>query len=675
LTHPSESRRRSIATAAGLVVGAAAYLLTLLDYSTDYKRTANALGYASNFFDFQGRALLDGNLAVPRGSLGIEGFLVRGHEFMYFPPWPAVLRMPVLSTTTEYDGHLTVLSMALGFVLLMVMAPKLVWLVRDMLYPDAPLGRLEATSMGILIALVTGGTSLTYVASLPWVYHEVYAWAIPFAVGAMYWMLRVLRDPTPATIGWLFAFDLGTIMTRTTGGWAVCLLTIAIGVWVLTGRVAQGHRRIGWAVVAAGALPLAASIVLNVVKFRHPYLFPLQDQVWTSVNQHRREALDANGGTITGLQFFPSTFMAYFRPDGIRFVDYFPFITLPAEPARAYKGAVIDQSYRTGSVTSFMPWLLALTLFSTLYLFRPGVDQARRFLRVPLVAGVLITGGVMAYGYIAFRYTSEFVPALILGGAIGTCVVNQWLLRRRPWFAVTWVALTAVLAAYSIAAHMLTGYAAASTTSGGSRLAQYLDLQHRISAGAQSGLVTQSDEAPSGGNADDIWIRGDCDAVYLNTGDRYDSWQLAERRSQVYEVTLPDKPRDGAIKLIDVDTTTPGSVWLETTADGQARVLIKNETGSYYGPFFDVLEPRTVRIGIRDEPELGYAEVTSNPGGWTGYVRAFEWDEDWVSRLVDIRAADVGAGDLKRLGMTLRAVPGIEPPLCNTLVAGDKADQ
>ena len=675
MTQPHESRRRGIATAAGLVVGATAYFLTLLDYGTDYKRTANALGYASNFFDFQGRALLDGKLAVPRGSLGIEGFIERGHEFMYFPPWPAVLRMPVLSTTTEYDGRLTVLSMALGFVLLMVMAPKLVWLVREMLYPGAALGRLEATSMGILIALVTGGTSLTYVAALPWVYHEVYAWAIPFAVGSMYWMLRVLRDPRPSAIGWLFAFSLGTIMTRTTGGWAMCLGAIAIGIWFLTGRVQKGRRRIGWAVIAAGALPLAASITINMIKFRHPYLFPLEDQVWTTVNEHRRDALAANGGTITGLQFFPSTFMAYFRPDGVRFVDYFPFITLPAEPARAYNGAVIDQSYRTGSVTSFMPLLLALTMFATVYLFRPGVDQARRFLRVPLVAGVLITGGVMAYGYIAFRYTSEFVPALIIGGTVGTCVVNQWLLRRPRWFGVTWVALTAVLTAYSIAAHMLTGYATAASTGGGSHLARYLDVQHRVSAGAQSRLITQSDDAPSGGSTDDIWIRGDCDAVYLNTGDRYDRWQLVEQRAQVFEVTLPKKPRDGQIKLIEVDTATPGSVWLQTTDDGQARVLLENETGRYYGPLFDVLEPRTVRIGIRDAPELGYAEVTSNPGGWTGYLRSFQWDEDWVSKLVDIRPADVSAGDLRRLGLHVESVPGIEPPLCRTLLPDDKDDQ
>ena len=51
--------------------------------------------------------------------------------------------------------------------------------------------------------------------------------------------------------------------------------------------------------------------------------------------RHRREALEVNGGSITGPQFFQTALVNYFRLDGIRFVDYFPWITLPAEPVPA----------------------------------------------------------------------------------------------------------------------------------------------------------------------------------------------------------------------------------------------------------------------------------------------------------------------------------------------------
>jgi hypothetical protein len=661
------ARRRVIATAAGLAVGATAYLVTLLDYSPHLTRTANALGYASNFFDFQARSLLDGRLDVPSGSLGIEGFIEQGKEYMYFAPLPALLRMPVLSTTTEYDGKLTLLSMALAFVLMLVMTAKLTWLVRDTMYPDTEVTRLEAACLGVFLALATGGTSLTFIASLPWVYHEVYAWAVPLAIGAMYWMIRLLRSPSATAVGWLIVFDLGAVMTRTTGGWAVCLLTIVAGVWLLTGRLHAGQRRIGGAVVLGAAAALLAGILVNWLKFRHPFLFPLGDQVWTALNERRREALDANGGTITGPQFFPTAFMAYFRIDGIRFVDYFPWITLPAHPAPAYDGAFVDQSYRTGSVTSFMPWLLATTVLAAITLFRPGVDVGRRILRVPLVTGVVLTAGVMAYGYFAMRYTAEFVPALVMGGSVGTCALAHWLQRRHRAVLAAGLAVLTAATAYSIAAFMLVGYSTAAATAGGPSLERYLTIQHDLDPQAQKRLITTSDQPPTGGSADDIWIAGDCDSLWLNSGDQYDPWLLVERRSTVVTARLDEDVQPGRVELVRIETNDPRSVWLQVNRHDQARVQLVNETGAYNGPWFDLLEPREVRVGVRDRPELGYAEVSSNPGGWAGYLRAFEYDHDWISHPISIGPVAHDAASLASRGIHLTTEAGIDPPLCHAL--------
>ena len=57
-----------------------------------------------NFYDIQARALLAGDLAVPDGALGNEAFAVRGHEFLYNPPGPSFLRMPVLVVTDRFAG-------------------------------------------------------------------------------------------------------------------------------------------------------------------------------------------------------------------------------------------------------------------------------------------------------------------------------------------------------------------------------------------------------------------------------------------------------------------------------------------------------------------------------------------------------------------------------------------
>ena len=384
-----DSRRRLWATAAGVGVGGTAYLLTLLDYSTRLTRTANSLGYASNFFDLQARAFMDGHLYVPQGSLGLEAFERGGHDYMYFPPFPALLRIPVLMTTREYDGRLTLLSMALAFVLMAVMTTKLVWLIRDLMVGDQPLGRFEAAAWASFLALSTGGTAAHL--------QRVSSVGLPRG-------LRVGGAPGRGLDVLDAAGHEGSRATQHPLAGAVHPVHHPDADNGRVGGLPDDHRDrdlapdrstasdlapAGWGVVSVGGVSLGVGIAYNMVKFAHPFLFPLQDQVWTQLNSHRREALEVNGGTITGPQFFETSLVNYFRLDGIRFVDYFPWITLPAEPARAYGGAFIDQTYRTGSVTSFMPLLLLLTIIAVPVLFRRGADRSRRMLRVPLVAGVL----------------------------------------------------------------------------------------------------------------------------------------------------------------------------------------------------------------------------------------------------------------------------------------------
>jgi hypothetical protein len=668
-----DSRRRLWATAAGVGVGGAAYLLTLLDYSTRLTRTANSLGYASNFFDLQARAFMKGHLYVPQGSLGLEAFERGGHEYMYFPPFPALLRIPVLMTTREYDGRLTLLSMALALVLMAVMTTRLVWLIRGLMVGDRPLGRFEAVAWAIFLALSLGGTAATFNASLPWVYHEVYAWAVPLVVGSMYWMLRVMQAPERRSILWLGLFILCTILTRTTGGWAVCLLTIVIGIWLLTGRLHPSSRRVGWGVVSVGSVALGIGIAYNMVRFAHPFLFPLQDQVWTHLNSHRREALEVNGGTITGPQFFETSLVNYFRIDGIRFVDYFPWITLPAEPAHAYGGAFIDQTYRTGSITSFMPLLFLLTIIAIPVLFRRGVDRSRRMLRVPLVAGVLLTAGVMGYGYLSYRYTCEFVPALILGGAVGLCAIVRFLRGRGRAVKATALAVLTAATGFSIAANMLTGFSAAAMTAGGPQLARYLELQRALEWPGPGPRVTRSDVAPTGGSADDLHIRGDCDALYFNTGDAYETWELVERRSIVVLATLAPNFTATWALLATSATNVTGRVVLRTDNHHRARIVLRNETGNYRGPWFDVAPPGVIRVGVLDRPELGYAEVSSTPGGWVGYLRSSEWDADWIRHPIDLEAHFRNTRHLARHGITLQTGRGLDPPLCEELAADTTA--
>jgi hypothetical protein len=624
----------------GLALGGIIYFALLFNFGLDPWRTAVQQRFASNFFDLQAQAFLDGHISVPTNSLGIEGFVVDDHTYMYFPPFPALLRIPFMLVTHEFDGRLSLLSMAIAWLVFATMTSKLFWLIRASGRRDAIISASEAVTSAIFLAAATGGTVLVFDAALPWVYHEVYLWAVALAIGALFWLIRVSLRPEPTAIWWLAAFSLGTILTRTTGGWAICAVVMATGFWILSGRLHPQQRRSGLGVLAAGLVPLLIAATYNFIKFRHPYLFPLQDQVWTQVNEHRRKALARNGGTITGPQFFLTSLVNYFRPDGIRFVDYFPYITLPAEPAKPYGGAFLDQSYRTGSITAFMPLLCFLSVWGCVSTMRRRASHGIRTLRLPLLGALAISGGVMGYGYVTYRYTSEFVPLLVVGSAIGVCHISRLIGESRPWIRRGVNISLALLASFSVLANVLTGVALTQQTWRGDRLVNYVSLQQHISSvtgDRLSDTVSHSAILPSNGRTDELRIIGDCQGLYLNIGDQYEPWLVVEQRDRIVKIKVSSTGiRDGRVYLFTVYGRKTRYIDLETSADQRMRFVVVDPDIRFPGPWLNLLPGQEVDLTLHARPEISQIELSSVPGGAVGYVPLVEWDKDWISRVAVI---------------------------------------
>ncbi len=663
MTDP-DHRRRVISTSVGLTLGGIVHFLTLFNISRDLGRTATS-GFFSGIYEIQARAFLDGHIAVPDGSLAIEGFIRDGSTYMYFPPWPALLRLPVLMTTREFDGRLTLLSMGLAWIVFVVFAAKLVWWLHARITERSTVSRGEAFLVAAFLAAASGGTFMTFDASLPWVYHEVYAWAIAASLGALYWLLRVLTAPDWHSVRWLGAFCFVAIATRATAGWALCFTVIAVALWFAVRRSTPERRRLWWGILLAGLIPLALSIAYNLHKFDHVYMFPLQDQVWTQVNAHRRAALEANGGAITGLQFFPTAFHAYLWPTGIRFVDYFPWITLPARPPEALNGAFVDQAYRTGSATAFMPLFMLFQIISTIVVFLPWAPPRTRVLRLPMFAAVLITGGVMAYGYFAARYASEFVPALVLGGAIGIVLMANALRGKRVFpLAAGGVA---VLAAFSVAAQLSIGLSTAAVHARGPVLERFLGWQTSATPDAQARLVTFSDSLADDGETDELRIAGDCDALYLNTGDAYEPWATVQTRGEAARVRPDGRLRPGRVPLFRVSGTEDTAV-LEVTEDRQMRFVLIGADGEYGANTFAFPPNGYADLNLRNLTQFGFYEITASPSGPVGFLRSTRTDDEWHTTPAPLEwlGTDTAA---RKVGVSLEHVDGLDMPLCQQLAA------
>ena len=96
LLPPTDRVRFRRATTGGAALGAVPFLLILWDWGVRPFAPPSRHDSSRTSTTSRLRALLNGQLDVPAGALSIEAFRIDGHEFMYFPPWPALLRIPPL---------------------------------------------------------------------------------------------------------------------------------------------------------------------------------------------------------------------------------------------------------------------------------------------------------------------------------------------------------------------------------------------------------------------------------------------------------------------------------------------------------------------------------------------------------------------------------------------------
>ncbi len=530
------------------------FLLLLWNFGFHPLRTALPGGAFSDFYDLQAVSLMDGHLDIEAGEAGIEAFIVNGKEFLYFPPGPAILRLPVMVFTDHWDGKLTALSMLGAWSVLVLLSGRLLWAVRQQLRPDEPLGRWELGLFGVLHGSICGGSVVLYLAALPWVYHEAYIWSIALTTGGMLLLIRLYQATDRQAVAMLAACVLGVVLVRTTAGWALAASAVLLAVIAWRGDRDSELRRLALPIALAGLVPLSIAIAVNWAKFQHPYLFPLDKQVFTGLSAQRRLAMEANGGDVVGARILPTTLVNYFRPDGVRFSGLFPYVTFPADPAPSYGGSVIDQSYRTGSVVAFMPLLFGLSIWGLVAMVRSGSRQATQALRVPVLGALACGGPVLLYGYLAYRYTSEFMPILILGSAIGMAsLVTTWsggtfVVKRRV------LGVAVALCAFGAYANFASGVSTLSVSNPGTTLERYIRIQAKLAdATGQSftSHISQGDSLPRTAEVDDIWIVGDCDASFASNGDPYGPWELLSMAEWKFTIEpLADLPDDGDRVLI-----------------------------------------------------------------------------------------------------------------------------
>jgi hypothetical protein len=526
-----------------------------------------------DFFDAQAHSLLGGRWDVPVETLGFEAFLVDGKAYMYFGPWPALLRLPVAAVTDRFDGELTQLSMLAAFAVLMVATSRLLWRVRELARPRRAVSWSEAWAAGVFVAVVGAGSVVLFLASRPVVYHESELWGAALAIAAFEATLGFIVRPSGRSVAWAGVLAACALLSRG---------SVAIGPVVALGLVfaarllliaparfgALPSRVVAWfglrnepaersylaPLAIAIAVPVGIYMYVNYTKFGHPWSVPITRHATTFTDELRRRVHAANEGSLLGPKFIPTNFIAMFRPDAIAVDGLFPWVTYPAL-ATAVGGVTFAAIDPSTSIPSSMPFLFALSIVGAIVVFRPrrNADGGLASLRVLALGGLAGGVGALALPYINQRYLSDFLPALVVLGAAGLYGALHGLERLgagRQGARRAVMAIFAVLGAFSLWANFglaLLYQRAYSPFPDNSERAAFVRFQHdlderlpgRSRFAFATGPTLPEEPLPVGS----VFVVGDCEGVYWSDGNAWLPIEQTHTSGRFpIRITLRDRP-------------------------------------------------------------------------------------------------------------------------------------
>jgi hypothetical protein len=617
----------------GALVAGIAFLAVLLNG----KLTLLRPDLLSNFYDLQAHRFLSLRWDVPVHTLGLEGFHIDGKNYMYFGPWPAFLRLPFVALTDELDGRLSQLSMLLAFVVAMGFVVRLVGRIRVMVRGDDPVTTLERWAVAIFV-LAVGVTVPLFLATQLSVFNEAEIWGMALALGAFDVLLAFLARPRPATLALASALATAAILSRPPVGAGAVIALGLLAAASLSARSRRfvalpddGHRWFGWLVLAC-AVPVGAYVYVNMAKFGSPFGLPFDRQFVALASPEQRATLRANGGSLFGLQFVPTNLLIYLRPDGFDLTRLWPWVRFPGPPPII--GDVRFQRITpTTSIVGAMPLQTALAAVGLVAVLVPrrACASAIAALRVPLLGAALGVVPVLAFGFVAQRYLGDFVPLMVLLGALGLHVLLAWAARadrRRRMGALIAVAVTAVVTIWFGAglAVLFQRVIASEPDDLRAFVRSQFAVQRRVPGGSPE--TTRVRKLPPRAALGTVAVLGDCRGVFVSTGTAWRALELT--------------PATGRYRLrVSLPPTSSGRGFAPLLRAGRAN-----------GPMMFFVDSR---------PGNRFVFWYSRPNGVTNRSPAVRLDPGphLVDLVLDRRTQEISASVDGEMVMRVRTIPSV----------------
>ncbi|MEO6246387.1 MAG: hypothetical protein ABIQ12_13210 [Opitutaceae bacterium] len=397
-------------------------------------------------YDLQARSLLQGRLDLPEAARTAESFIFQGRTYIYFGPTPALLRLPFALLDLGF-GRLTRCFFVIYFAGCLSAAYLI--LIHTTRLARGPQAWPSAGATVLFVASAGLGSTMLFLASRAYAYHEAIACGAVFALWSGYATLRWLAQPEGRWWWVALAGGVLAVNARPPAG----LFALGLLGWAaIAVALRPAKSRALWRPAAIALLAALGFLSFNAVsylKFRSFDGAPLRYHV-----QYDAARLAVIDGRNFHLGNFRHDFDAYtWRPD-FTFRPVFPYFYLQRYGQPYYPSARIDLAEPTLALPYAMP-ALCLFAFGGSALAFARWREARRPLAVLSAGTAPMALALFTAVAISHRYTGDFCPPLVLAGAFGLCALDLLppIPRRMAWIAVIGLGVVGVLATLAITLH------------------------------------------------------------------------------------------------------------------------------------------------------------------------------------------------------------------------------
>ena len=373
-----------------------------------------------SFYDYQAASLLQGRLDVPEQAISIEAFIVDGRFYGYFGPTPALLRVPLVVAGVGF-GRLSRGFMLVYYVAALV-AAYLILIEASRLIGSGTTPP-EKWSVAVFQINTGLGSSIFFLSSSAYIYHEAILCGVTFALWSVWCALR--HNAAPDGRWWIGSLVCGVLSVHARPSAGLFALTLLGGVALTQARRAWREQRT--AVGLRRPLGIAALAAVGVLSFNGlSYLkFKTFDGCPLRLNvQYDPARLAKIDGSQFHLTNVPFAFGAYFLRPNFAVTKHFPYFQINGGPERIYPGAKLDLVEPTLGFPFAMPGLFALATLGCAAAFVHS-RAARPAITLLLAAAMPMSLAMFAAVAISHRYTADFCPVLVCAAAFGTVATQE----------------------------------------------------------------------------------------------------------------------------------------------------------------------------------------------------------------------------------------------------------